>query len=108
MEKFNSNITAMLMKNTPRVIFALICGLAYFVIVMRFVAAYTAHAGLMAIFIAPAVIFGGAYIVIVMLKRGFEDNGNERSILVTFYMNLCIIIIAAVVFAATLVLGAAA
>lgn len=103
-EKINNKIIGMLQKNTPRLVFALICGLAYFVIVMRFVAGYTSHAGLMAVFIAPAVICGGAYIVIVTLKRAFEQEGAERRALTAFYMNVCIIIIAAV-FAAALAAG---
>ncbi|HIT84571.1 MAG TPA: hypothetical protein IAA60_01565 [Candidatus Ornithomonoglobus intestinigallinarum] len=99
MDPLNSKIAGMLKKTAPRLVFALICGLAYFVIVMRFVSAYTSHAALMAMFIAPAVICGGAYIVIVILKRAFENEG--RGIAATFYMNLFIILTAALIAAAS-------
>lgn len=105
MDKFNGKITDMLRKTSPRLIFALICGLAYFVIIMRFAAAYTDHAGLMAMFVAPAVICGGAYIVIVTLKRAFEEGGEEKRVPAVFYLNMCIIIMAAL-FAAAFAAGA--
>lgn len=96
MKKFHGKVLKMLQATAPRLIFALICGAAYFMIVIRFIMAYTAHVGLMALFIAPAVICGGAYLVIRLLRHAFEIEENaESTALMVFYLNLWIVIIAA-------------
>lgn len=96
MKKFHQKILTMLSQNTPLLVFALVCGAAYFMIILRFIMFYTSHVGLAALFTFPAVICGGAFIVIKMIRHGFEtDKGHGGSaVLMLFYMNAWIIIIA--------------
>lgn len=92
----NKIIINKLQKPIPRLIFALICGLAYFAIIMSVISDYTAYTGLAGLFAAPLIICGGAYLVVRLLRNAFEDSEtiNEKSVYSTFYMNLIIIIIA--------------
>lgn len=99
MKKFNQSIIDMLQKPVPRLIYALVCGVAYFIIIMQFVSAYTVQTGLMGLFIAPAVICGGALIIVKMLRNTFEnveedEPVNNAYVLTLFYTNLGIIAIA--------------
>lgn len=99
MKKINQSIIDMLQKPVPRLIYALVCGVAYFIIIMQFVSSYTAQGGLMGLFIAPAVICGGALIIVKTLRNTFEnvEEGepvNNAYVLTLFYANLGIIAIA--------------
>lgn len=99
MKKFNQSILDMLQKPIPRLIYALICGVAYFIIIMQFVSAYTQQGSLMGLFIAPAVICGGAFIVIKILRNTYENREENEAlkapyIFMVFYTNLGIIAIA--------------
>ena len=105
MKKINNTIIKMLKSTAPRLIYALICGAAYFAIIMNFVAAHTAHAALMALLIAPAVICGGAYIIIGLLRSSLEgEEENTSAALMLFYINVWVIVIAAV-FTAAMLMG---
>ena len=99
MKKINQLIIDMLQKPVPRLIYALICGIAYFIIIMQFVSSYTQQGSLMGLFIAPAVICGGALLVVKMLRNAFENKEedepvNNAYIYTLFYTNLGIIAIA--------------
>lgn len=92
----NKFIIEILQKPIPRLIYSLICGLAYFAIIMHVISDYTAYTGLAGIFTAPLIICGGAYLVVRLLRNAFEESEeiNKNSVYSTFYMNLIIIIIA--------------
>ena len=105
MKKINNTILKMLKSPVPRLVYSLICGAAYFAIIMNFVASHTAHAALMALLIAPAVICGGAYLIIRLLRNSLEgEEENASAALMLFYLHLWVIVIA-VVFTAAMLMG---
>ncbi len=70
-----------LLKNTwGLLIFALLSGGAYFVVVLRFVLMNTNNgSGLLAYFFAPAVICGAALILIKLIKQCLADERNTAA-----------------------------
>lgn len=92
MKKINSCIEKILINPTQRLIFALLAGVGYFVIVMKFVISFTAHAGLMGLFIAPAVICGTALVIIKSIKKYIDAEETPNAAI--FYINFAVIIMA--------------
>lgn len=74
-------------------IFGLICGLSYFVIVLNFIMANT-HVGgsLLALFTAPAIICGIA-LVFIKLLRNWRQNEQYKNVISFFALNFVIFII---------------
>ena len=60
-----------LLDNTvPRLVFALLSGLAYFTIIYRFIVAHTERGGgLLAFFFCPAIVCGAALIIDVYKRQ---------------------------------------
>lgn len=102
MKKINTCIEKILMNPTKRLIFALLAGVGYFVIVMKFVISFTAHAGLMGLFIAPAIICGTALVIIKTIKKYID--AEEIPPVSIFYINFAVMIMA-IVFAAAQIAG---
>lgn len=94
MNKLHQKLIDAFRKPAPLLSFGLICGCAYFMIVFRFITAYTLHANLLSFFFAPAIICGGAFIVIKSIKKSLESPNPKTGILILFYGNLWIIAIA--------------
>ncbi|MDD6484163.1 MAG: hypothetical protein PUF72_06260 [Clostridiales bacterium] len=83
--------------------FALISGLGYFMIIFRFILAYTERGGaLLAFFFAAAIICGAALIIIKAMKSCREQE-NESGILKLFYLHIAVIIVG-IIFAADIIL----
>ena len=102
MKKINTCIEKILMNPTKRLIFALLAGVGYFVIVMKFVISFTAHAGLMGLFIAPAIICGTALVIIKTIKKYIDAEEIPPASI--FYINFAVMIMA-IVFAAAQIAG---
>ena len=81
-----------LLKNTwGLLIFSLISGAAYFVIVLRFVLANTNNgSGLLAYFFAPAVTCGAALILIKLIKQCLSD-GRPGPAIMLFWLHVLFI-----------------
>ena len=86
-----------LLDNTvPRLVFALLSGLAYFTIIYRFIVAHTERGGgLLAFFFCPAIVCGAALIIIKLLKQA-KENENKSGITMLFCIHIILILIAAI------------
>ena len=84
-----------LLDNTvPRLVFALLSGLAYFTIIYRFIVAHTERGGgLLAFFFCPAIVCGAALIIIKLLKQAKENKSGETML---FCIHIILILIAAI------------
>ena len=87
----NRKILNFLNSAAGQLIFALVCGCAYFSIVLKFIMTYTVNGGaLLAFFFAAAIICGAALIIIKLMKQ-FREQENEQGILNLFYIHLVVI-----------------
>ena len=88
----NNQILKLLENTWGLLIFALICGAAYFVIVLRFVLMNTNNgSGLIAYFFAPAVICGAALLIVKIIKQCLSD-GRTGAALALFWAHAAFIV----------------
>jgi biotin transporter BioY len=73
-------------------IFSLLCGMAYFIIILSFILKNTAQAGLLAFFFAPAIIAGIALIIIKNVRR-FAEEEKFKSVNMFLYPQIVIMIL---------------
>lgn len=71
-------------------IFSLLCGIAYFIIILSFILKSAAHGGLLAFFFSPAIIAGAALIIIKTVKRLAEEE-KFRNINLFLYPHIILI-----------------
>lgn len=73
-------------------VFSLLSGVAYFIIILGFILKNTANGGgLLAFFFAPAIIAGAALIIIKTVNRLREEEGYAR---INVFLLLHIVLIA--------------
>ena len=90
----NKKILALLEKTVPQFVFALLSGLAYYVIVYTLLITNTdSGGGLIVFFFLPAIVCGAALIQIKLFKQSREEE-NSRKILFLFWIHAILIIIA--------------
>lgn len=105
MTVMNNKILELLKRPYALLVWALICGAAYYVIIGRFVFAYTntqAGGSLLMWLFLPAVICGAALILVKVVKQAREKE-NDRGILILFYTHLLIIAMGIVFLAASFI-----
>ncbi len=68
-------------------IFSLLCGIAYFIIILSFILKNTAQGGLLAFFFSPAIIAGAALIIIKTVKR-LQEEEKFRNINLFLYSHI--------------------
>jgi hypothetical protein len=92
-----------LLKNTwGLLIFALLSGCAYYVIVLKFILKFTkTGGGLLGFFFLPAIVCGAALVLIKLIKQFFE-NGREGSVLALFWLHV-VFILMSIVFAISII-----
>ena len=78
-------------KKYAGLVFSLLSGAAYFIIILGFILKHTASGGLLAFFFAPAIIAGAALIIIKTVNRLREE---ERYKSINAFLLLHIILIA--------------
>ena len=85
----NKNMIYNLMKKKyAPLIFSLISGCAYYIIILSFIMTHTAvGGGLLAMYIAPVVICGIALVLVKLIKKNLEDE-NSRSINTVFWLHV--------------------
>lgn len=87
------NILKLLSNTAARLIFALLCGGAYYIIALRFIIAHTsAGGGLLGFFFLPAIVCGMALVIVKILKTQ-EEQGNTGVILAVFLSHIILILI---------------
>lgn len=92
----NNKIIDLLKKTAPRLIFALLCGGAYYIIVLRFIVAHTSlGGGMLGFFFLPAIVCGMALIIVKILKTQ-EEQGNTGVILAVFWSHILLILLSVV------------
>lgn len=82
-----------------RLIFALLSGCGYFMILLRFIKDMSNGSGFLAFIFAPLIICGAA-LVIVKLIRQAQDAENDSAIVSLFWVHVCVFIIGLVFLAA--------
>lgn len=98
----NDKIINLLKNTAPRLIFALLCGAAYYIIALKFILSHTNNGGgLLGFFFLPAIVCGMALVIIKVL-RSKEEEGNDTAILRTFWSHAILIIIS-IVFLLTII-----
>lgn len=92
-----SNKILKLLSNTAaRLIFALLCGGAYYVVALRFIVAHTnPGGGLLGFFFLPAIVCGMALVIVKILKTQ-EEQGNTGVILAVFFSHILLILLSIV------------
>lgn len=94
-------IYKMLKKTYGPLIFSLFCGLVYFGLALVLILKYTnVGGGLLAFFFAPAIICGGALIIVKTVKMHIEEEA-ESKLKFLFWSHILLAIVSL-----TLVIGA--
>lgn len=88
----NKKITAILNTTAGQLIFALLAGAAYFMVILRFVIEWSGGSALIAYFFAPVIICGAALILIKLMKQA-RENGNENVIPKIFWIHTVLFVI---------------
>jgi hypothetical protein len=89
----NEKILKLLANTVGRLVFALISGAAYYIIVLRFIVSHTSYGGgLLGFFFLPAIVCGMGLVIIKILKSQ-EEQGNTKGMLAVFWTHLLLIIL---------------
>lgn len=96
----NNRILKTLTTTAGRLIFALLAGLGYFMVILRFVIEWSGGSALIAFFFAPVIICGAA-LVLVKLMRQAEEAENPSAIIRLFWVHAALFLIG-VVFAVSI------
>ena len=89
-----NKIIQLLQSTAGMLIFALLSGCAYYIVV--FILSHTSvGGGLLGFFFLPAIIFGAALVLIKIIKQCME-NGNYNAVNLIFWLHIVFIIISAV------------
>ncbi|MBQ2669322.1 MAG: hypothetical protein IJG06_00910 [Clostridia bacterium] len=92
-----NSIIKLLQNTWGLLVFALICGLAYYAVVLKFILAHTDKGGhMLGFFFAPLIICGAALVLVKVIKQCME-NGNEGKALIIFWAHIVFIIAAAAI-----------
>ena len=91
-----NKIIQLLQSTAGMLIFALLSGCAYYIVVLKFILSHTSvGGGLLGFFFLPAIIFGAALVLIKIIKQCME-NGNYNAVNLIFWLHIVFIIISAV------------
>lgn len=91
----NKKILGILGTTAGRLIFALLAGLGYFMVILRLIIEWSSGSALLAFFFAPFIICGAALIIVKMMKQA-EENDNGPAILKLFWVHVILFVIGAV------------
>ena len=79
-----NKIIQLLQSTAGMLIFSLLSGCAYYIVVLKFILSHTSvGGGLLGFFFLPAIIFGAALVLIKIIKQCME-NGNYNNILAAY------------------------
>jgi Ni/Fe-hydrogenase subunit HybB-like protein len=88
----NKKILDLLGSTAGQLVFALLCGTGYFMVISGFLVTNSNGSGLLAFFFAPAIVCGAALVIIKLMKQA-RENGNEKAIIKIFYLHIVLILI---------------
>lgn len=92
----NKKILELINTTAGQLIFSLLCGCAYFMILLKFIISFSKGIWLMAGYLAPLIICGAALVIIKLIKQS-RENENEQSIIKLFWIH-CILFVLGIVF----------
>ena len=98
----NKKILDVINTTAGQLIFALLAGLGFFLVLSGFMVENSGGNMLLAFFFAPAIICGAALVIIKMIKQA-RENENFGSILKIFWIHLVLLVIGIIFFIAGLV-----
>lgn len=78
-------------KTAPQLIFALISGCAYFMILLPVIKSYSKGSPFLAVQFSPAIICGAALVLIKLMKQA-RENEKENTILILFVIHVLLLI----------------
>lgn len=91
-----NKIIQLLQSTAGMLIFSILSGCAYYIVVLKFILSHTSvGGGLLGFFFLPAIIFGAALVLIKIIKQCME-NGNYNAVNLIFWLHIVFIIISAV------------
>ncbi len=88
----NKKILNVLNTTAGQLIFALLAGSAYFMVLLKVIISWSSGQSLLAIWFAPLIVCGAALVIIKLMKQA-RENGNEKSILTVFWLHLILFVI---------------
>lgn len=92
-----NSIIKLLQNTWGLLVFALIAGLAYYAVVLKFILAHTDKGGhMLGFFFAPLIICGAALVLVKIIKQCME-NGSEDKAVIIFWAHITFIIAAAAI-----------
>lgn len=87
MISLNKKILSIISTTVGQLVFALLSGCAYFMIILRFIIDFSHGSALLGLFFAPVIICGAAIVLIKMMKSAREEK-REGSIIVLFWLHV--------------------
>ena len=84
-------------------IFSLLSGLAYFIIVLSFILGYDSKSGLLGFFFAPAIICGMALVLFKMIRQFLENEEFKKANIIGIFHVILMLI--SIVFLLAMILG---
>lgn len=88
----NKKILNIINTTAGQLIFALLSGLGYFMLISGWVIEFSKGSWLLLLYFAPVVICGAAIIIIKLIKQAREAE-NENAILRTFWLHLVVFLL---------------
>ena len=88
----NKKILNLINTTAGQLVFALLSGLGYFMLISGWVIDFSKGSWLLLLYIAPVVICGVAIVVIKLIKQAREAE-NEKNILRMFWLHVVVIIL---------------
>ena len=95
----NKKILNILNTAAGQLIFALLAGGGYFMVLLKFIIELSKGQWLLAFFVAPMIICGAALIIVKLMKQA-RENENEGAILKLFWLHAVLIVIGVIFVAA--------
>lgn len=88
----NKKILNMINTTAGQLVFALLSGLGYFMLVGGWILDLSRGMWLILMYVAPIIICGAALVIIKLIKQAREAE-NEKAILRIFWLHLCVILL---------------
>ena len=88
----NKKILNMINTTAGQLIFALLSGVGYFMLVCGWILDFSRGMWLMPLYLAPIIICGAALIIIKLIKAASESE-NETTILKIFWLHIAVIVL---------------
>lgn len=88
----NKKILDMINTTAGQLIFALLSGLGYFMLLSGWILDFSRGIWLILMYVSPIIICGAALIIIKLIKQAREAE-NEKTILKIFWLHVCVILL---------------